>query len=128
MSLPIASSAPAAPYGSVPVQTHPLFGAARTAPYAQVGPQLTAAHQIGGAAEIDLTRDTDGDQTMIGDIGTTNQPVAIPGSIDPPNMDAFFDRDSTIVVREIMHNDRTPLLLHTLVLNPKYKRLLPHAS
>ena len=85
----------------------------RAAPYAKVGPQTTAAHHIGSSAQIDLTHDNEGDQHMIGDIGATFQPIEISGStslvthVAPPNMDAFFDRDSAVVVREIMLTDGT---------------------
>ena len=68
-------------------------------------------HHIGSSAQIDLTHDNEGDQNTIGDIGATNQPVEILGStsiathVAPPNRDAFFDRDSAIVFRELLHND-----------------------
>ena len=132
MSLPPGTSAPAAPYGSVPVPPHPMLGATRTAPYAQAGPQITAAHHIGSSAQIDLTmHDTEGDLRMIVDSGTAAQPAAMPGSTlaamsggssiaAPQNMDAFFNRDSTVVVREIMLNDGT--------LMRELKRMSPSVS
>ena len=85
---------------------------ARTSPYAQVGPQITAAHHTGAAASVDLTKENEGDAVMIGGIGNAS-PAEMPGSANPPNMDAFFNRDQSIVMREILHNNGTLTQLHT---------------
>ena len=65
---------------------------ARTSPYTQVGPQITAAHHTGAAASVDLTKENEGDADMIGDIGNAS-PAETSGDANPPNIDAFLNRE-----------------------------------